>query len=184
MTEATLERVGEDPSSDRTVSIEELDGYRRELTAYCYRMLGSRSKPRTPSRTRWCAPGRRSTGSRAARRFARGCTASPPTCAWTCSRAVNAAPARWTSVRPARLRPPFRSRSRSRPGSNRCPTSWSSRSEGTRPPRRRPGSRSGSRSWPRSSTCRHGSARSSSCVRSCTGTRTRWRSCSARACLR
>ena len=41
MTEATLERVGEDPSSDRTVSIEELDGYRRELTAYCYRMLGS-----------------------------------------------------------------------------------------------------------------------------------------------
>ena len=41
MTEATLERVGEDPSSDRTVSIEELDGYRRELTGYCYRMLGS-----------------------------------------------------------------------------------------------------------------------------------------------
>ena len=41
MTEATLERVSEEPSSDRTVSIEELDGYRRELTAYCYRMLGS-----------------------------------------------------------------------------------------------------------------------------------------------
>ena len=41
MTEATLERVGDGPSSDRSVPIEELDGYRRELTAYCYRMLGS-----------------------------------------------------------------------------------------------------------------------------------------------
>jgi RNA polymerase sigma-70 factor (ECF subfamily) len=41
MTEATLERVGEGRSSDRSVPIEELDGYRRELTAYCYRMLGS-----------------------------------------------------------------------------------------------------------------------------------------------
>ena len=40
MTEATLERVGDSPSADRTVSIEELDGYRRELTAG-YRMLGS-----------------------------------------------------------------------------------------------------------------------------------------------
>jgi RNA polymerase sigma-70 factor (ECF subfamily) len=41
MTEATLERVGEGPSPDRSVAMEELDGYRRELTAYCYRMLGS-----------------------------------------------------------------------------------------------------------------------------------------------
>jgi RNA polymerase sigma-70 factor, ECF subfamily len=41
MTEATLERLGAGPSTDPSTITEQLEGYRRELTAYCYRMLGS-----------------------------------------------------------------------------------------------------------------------------------------------
>ena len=44
-----------------------------------------RSRPRTPCRRRWSGPGGPTTASRAARRCARGCTASPPTSASTCS---------------------------------------------------------------------------------------------------
>ena len=64
---------------------QQLEQYRVELTAYCYRMLGSPSTPRTPCRRRSSAPGARTTASRAARRCARGSTASRRTSASTCS---------------------------------------------------------------------------------------------------
>ena len=64
-------------------------------------------RPRTPCRRRWSGPGGRSTASRAARRCGRGCTASPTTCASTCTAARSAGPGRWRWARP-------------RPGRGRC----------------------------------------------------------------
>ena len=37
----------------------DLEAYRRELTGYCYRMLGSGSRPTTPCRRRWSGRGGR-----------------------------------------------------------------------------------------------------------------------------
>jgi RNA polymerase sigma-70 factor (ECF subfamily) len=41
MTEATIERVGRDAAVDPATLTDQLETYRRELIAYCYRMLGS-----------------------------------------------------------------------------------------------------------------------------------------------
>ncbi len=46
----------------------ESDQHRVALTGYCYRMLGSASRPRTPCRRPWCGRGRASTASKDARR--------------------------------------------------------------------------------------------------------------------
>ena len=50
------------------------------------------SRPKMPCRRQWCGPGRASTPSRPAA-LSPGCTGSPPTCASTCCRGPNGAPA-------------------------------------------------------------------------------------------
>ena len=51
-------------TSAPALSMEELEQHRRELTGFCYRMLGSAPKPRTPSRRPWSGRGARPTVSR------------------------------------------------------------------------------------------------------------------------
>ena len=79
-----------------------LEEHRRELTGYCYRMLGlavrGRGRRAGDDAARLAEPRR---ASRAARRSARGCTGSRRTSASTCSAARSGASGRWTSAPPA-----------------------------------------------------------------------------------
>ena len=62
-----------------------MEGHRRELTGYCYRMLGVGLRGRGRGAGDVAAGlAQRATASRAAPRCGPGCTGSPPTCASTC----------------------------------------------------------------------------------------------------
>ena len=125
------------PVSLQASSVEpsDLEQHRVELTAYCYRMLGSGLRGRgRRAGDAGAGLARRSTGSRGARRCAPGSTASPPTSASTCSRAEQ------RRARPMDLGPrQVRGRARCgppcprRPGSSRSPTAGCCRRAPTPP---------------------------------------------------
>ena len=113
----------------------------------------------------------------AARPWAPGCTASPPTCAWTCSGAGGAALSPWTWARRR-----SRSRRTSTPGPEVTwiePIPGNAIAERGSRRRRGGGESSGSPSSRRCSTYRRSSAPRSSSARCCAGGQLRWRNCSS-----
>ena len=85
------------PTAPADVSPDTLEQYRRELTGYCYRMLGSGFEADDAVQETMLRAWRAADGFEGRSSVRSGCTGSPPTSAWTCCAAGSGGRCRSTS---------------------------------------------------------------------------------------